>query len=247
MIKIFGKVPFNRIDKEELFDKIIFYSKKNSKTLISNMNAYGVVTYLKNKRYRKIINTSKIIYPDGWGPVLASLHLPQKLDSRLNVGDFIFDLLKQISKHHLKIYLIGCEQPVIEKTVGAIRKRYPKINISGFHNGFPSKKQNLNLLSDLNRKKPNLVFVGMGVPYQEYWIQKNLKSLPNALYMGVGGVFHYIAGTKRRAPLIIRKMYLEWVFRFFQEPNRLFKRYTLANLIFIKEYFRSTFESIFFR
>jgi len=81
---------------------------------------------------------------------------------------------------------------------------------------------------------PHLVLVGMGVPLQEKWISHHWKQLPSAVYLGVGGVFNYLAGVKKRSPIWMRDRGFEWLFRFFQEPLRLGRRYTIDNLIFVK-------------
>jgi N-acetylglucosaminyldiphosphoundecaprenol N-acetyl-beta-D-mannosaminyltransferase len=232
-IYLFDKVPFDTISKYALIATVAKWGKVHKKSKVFNMNTYGVVTFHKNKVYSDIISSADIIYPDGWGPVLASKIENSKLIKRINVGDIIDDLLKVIEKKRLKVFLLGCQKAVVEKTALTIRKKYPDINVVGYHSGFFNKNEEIKIVKQLNDLKPNIVFVGMGLPYQEYYIFNNWEKLPKAVYLGVGGVFYYISKTKSRAPGWMRDFSLEWIYRLFQEPRRLWKRYTLDNLYFL--------------
>lgn len=232
-IHLFGKVPFDTISKNQLISTIVKWGKKHKKAKVLNMNTYGVVTFLNNKKYADIINSADIIYPDGWGPVIASKFERSKLKSRMTGGDFIHDLLKTIEKERLKIYLLGCEHETVKKTSLSIRKRYPIIKICGYKSGFFDRKSETKIVNNLKKVKPNIVIVGMGIPIQEHFINKNWENLPDAVYLGMGGIFYYIAEIKSRAPVWMRKMSFEWLYRLFQEPRRLWRRYTIINIKFI--------------
>ena len=229
-IYLFQNVPFNILSKEELIHSIIYAAKHHQKKKVFNMNAYGVVMFKRNPAYAKGITTADIIYPDGWGPVLASSLLPLSLKQRLNVGDFIHNLMQSVQKNRVKIFLIGCETKTVCRTIAAIHNKYNGVQVVGFYHGFFNKNEEKQLLLTLKKTKPNLVLVGMGIPFQELWITKHFKELPPAVYLGIGGVFYYVSGLKSRAPLWMRRCGLEWLFRFAQEPKRLWKRYTIYNL-----------------
>jgi N-acetylglucosaminyldiphosphoundecaprenol N-acetyl-beta-D-mannosaminyltransferase len=196
------------------------------------MNTYGVVTFIKNEKYAEIIEKADIVYADGCGPILASRFSKNKLSIRVNVGDYIDKLFNSIQRYQLTIYLLGGQTRLLKKTISVIKKKYPLIRISGYHHGFFSKESNFEIIKNIKKGHPNIVLVGMGLPIQEFWINDNWEFLPDAVYLGVGGVFEYIAG-KIRAPLWMRNNCLEWLYRFFQEPKRLWRRYTLDNISFI--------------
>lgn len=236
---LFEDVPFDIVTKKLFYSQLFDWMCKSKKKLVLNMNAYGVVTYLRNKKYAEIIKSADLIYPDGWGPVFVSKLLDEKLPERVNVGDFIEGVLRGMSAKRLSLYLLGSEESVVSKASEVIKNKYKGLIFKGFHNGFFTDVENKKILSEIRDSKPNLVLVGMGLPRQEYWIKDNWKLLPTSVYMGVGGVFNYIAGTKSRAPKWMRDCGLEWVYRFFQEPKRLGKRYTLDNLYFIFVFLKS--------
>ncbi len=232
-IYLFDKVPFDRITRSVFIRTIIQYMLEKKKRLVLNMNAYGVVTYLENKKYAEIIGASDIIYPDGWGPVFASRGLKYPLKERINVGDFIDQLLTEMNDNKLRLYLLGSEEKVVILTANSIKIRYPNIVIVGFHHGFFNKRDEEKITKEIKSSKPNLVLVGMGLPIQEYFISENWENLPNAVFMGIGSAFHYIARIKSRAPKWMRDSGWEWLYRFMQEPIRLSKRYTIYNIKFL--------------
>jgi len=232
-IKLFNKVPFDIILKKELIKELTVSAVRKEKKMVLNMNAYGVVTFLENKKYAKVMNSADIIYPDGWGPVLASKYMKSSLSERVNVGDFIDELLFNVNNNQLRLFLLGSEESLVKKTAQAIKRKYKNIIVCGFHNGFIRFDEVPGVCRLIRNSKPNLVLVGMGVPLQEYFISDNWSGLPNAIYMGIGGAFNYITKTKTRAPVWMRNHSLEWLYRLLQEPRRLWRRYTLINAKFV--------------
>jgi N-acetylglucosaminyldiphosphoundecaprenol N-acetyl-beta-D-mannosaminyltransferase len=238
-IMLFHQVPFDQIRQHELLKSLIDFARRRNKKLILNMNAYGVVMFMKNPRYASVIKKAHIIYPDGWGPVLASKFFQHPLPERVNVGDFIDPLLSMLNKNCLKLYLLGCQRYTIEATKEKIQHLYPDIVLSGASPGFFNYKEEKAILKHIAQTKPNLVLVGMGIPQQELWLDKHWKNLPSAVYMGVGGVFYYISGLKSRAPKWMRNNSLEWIYRFIQEPKKLWRRYSLNTLYFMLIFLQS--------
>lgn len=233
-ICLFGKVCFHSLTKDELLTALKIFIEGKNKKLVLNMNAFGVTTFLNNKKYAAVIKKSDVVYPDGWGPVLASRLVCKKaLPERINVGDFIEQLLTILNEKKRKLFLIGCEDKTVSLTAQKVRQQFPNINICGVYSGFFSKSEEKVLISKIGKSKPDLVLVGMGVPNQELFLSRNWNILPNAVYMGVGGVFYYISGLKKRAPTWMRTVCLEWLFRLVQEPSRLGKRYTIDLIYFI--------------
>lgn len=232
-IYLFNQVPFNPVTTIDLINKIALWVKRGDKKLILYMNTHGVVTFLKNQAYAKVFQAADLIYPDGWGPVYASWLLLNPLPERVNVGDFIEDLLKTLSNKRIKIFLLGCDNNVVRMTANKITQQYPGLHVCGRHHGFFNKKEEGYIIKQLHQLTPQLVLVGMGIPTQELWLHKHWLMLPDAVYMGVGGVFYYISGTKSRAPNWMRKTGLEWAYRFYQEPKRLWGRYTADTMFFL--------------
>jgi N-acetylglucosaminyldiphosphoundecaprenol N-acetyl-beta-D-mannosaminyltransferase len=231
-IFLFDQVPFDTITRTQLLATLTDWAIAKQKKLVLNLNAYGVTAYIKNSTFARIIDKADLIYPDGWGPVLAARLTKLPLQQRINVGDFLPILLTKLNQHRLKLFLIGTEADVIETTARRLTNEYPHIKLVGYHHGYLTKSQESNLAITLTQARPHVVMVGMGLPKQEFFLDRHWYKLPPAVYLGVGGVFHYLAGTKKRAPVWMRRFGLEWLFRLIQEPFRLGKRYTLDLLYF---------------
>jgi len=236
-IYLFDQLPFDQLTQAELFDQVLAWmeKKKNKRHFLLNMNAFGVVTYFNNQSYRELMNQADLVISDGWGPVFASrlnAKNGQHLKNRLNVGDFLLDLLTVLAKNKKTVFLIGAR----EKNLQAAKKKIEEVSgirVVGQFNGYFSPAAEKDILKQIELTQPDLVLLGLGVPKQEEFLWCQRANLPASVYMVGGGVFNYLAGDKKRAPVWMRNSGLEWLFRLIQEPFRLFWRYTAINLFFL--------------
>ncbi len=215
---MFKKINLRNINVYAFSDRDVFldYIKDKYKILIA-INAEKI---LKDEpKLQKIINEN-IAYPDGVGAVMA---LKQKGLNAVKIpgAEFWLDIVNRFYKEK-SFYLLGASQEVIEKTVNKLKSEYQNINITGYRNGFLKEGDKARLITELKRKKPDIVFIAQGSPRQEYLMDKLIKIHP-ALYMGLGGSFDVYCGLKQRAPKIFLKFNLEWLYRLLKEPTR-FKR-----------------------
>jgi exopolysaccharide biosynthesis WecB/TagA/CpsF family protein len=232
-VLLFNKVPFNNISRKEFVWLTTKWISENKKKMICYLNAFGVTNYFKDKDFAKTLTTSSLVYSDGWGPVFASRIFGQKVKERVNAADFIGEFFDKINRKGVRLYLLGDTNEVVKTAAKNIESNYSNIKIVGVHNGFFGGRESLKIVKDIGLKTPDLVLIGMGQPKQEHWLNENYAKLPNATYWCVGGLFNYIAETRKRAPFWMRKSGLEWIYRFFQEPRRLFYRYTVENVYFL--------------
>ena len=236
-ILLFKQLPFDQLSKKALFEQLLAWMNEKAKKVrfLLNMNAFGVVTYLNKLDYRQLIDGADLIISDGWGPVLASrLTAPQKLalQSRLNVGDILPELLIFLAKKHKTVFFIGAKKEQLVQFKKALTSK-TGIEVVGCHDGYFSQATEGSLLKEIKKQQPDLVLLAMGVPKQEEFLYRHRNELPAAVYMVVGGALHYLTGQKKRAPIWMRNLALEWLFRLVQEPVRLFWRYSVINLQFI--------------
>jgi len=214
------------------------FAPKSREELLSYIDSYkGILVALnaekilkKDPELKKLINRN-IGYPDGVGAVWA---LKNKGVKTLKIPgvEFWIDIIEEF--HNKKsVYLIGASQEVVQKTVNLLKKEYPRINIKNYRNGFLSKENDIeNLKIDLAKKKPDVVFVAMGTPKQEFIMDELFKSHP-ALYMGLGGSFDVYSGRKKRAPKLYQKLSLEWFYRLLKEPTRIKRQLVLWKFFFL--------------
>ena len=184
-----GKAVFPFKNKEELLKFIT----KEKKILIA-MNTEKILS--NNNKLQSIINDN-IGYPDGIGAVMA---LRRKSIKAAKIpGAYLWqDIIKQFY-HDKSFYLIGSTDGVINMTVRKLTSEYPKIKITGFRNGYFDNTELAVILEDIILKKPDIIFVAMGSPKQEYIMSDLLSQYP-ALYMGLGGSFDLYTGMTKPVP-----------------------------------------------
>ena len=115
------------------------------------------------------------------------------------------------------------------------------MKIAGYHHGYFSEEEKNSIFKKIEESGASLLLVAFGAPKQDIWIQKNIASMKLKVAMGVGGLFDFYSGNIPRAPLWMREMGLEWLYRLYQEPWRLWKRYVIGNPIFIYRVLKEKF------
>ncbi len=199
-------------------------------------SAHGFTLSQQNSGLRSIYRKAYLIVPDGMPLVWIGRFLGHKQTSRIYGPDLFLSLCSLCEKQSLTIYLYGTTDATLLKLKTSLLKRYPRLKIVGmfappFRNQTHNEKKKVR--SDINRVNPNIVFIGLSTPKQEYWMSENHNALNANMLIGVGAAFDFIAGTVPQAPPWVREAGLEWSFRLLQEPKRLWKRYLIGNTKFI--------------
>lgn len=201
---------------------------------IVGVNADKVNQMDRDVYLRQLVNRSELIHADGISIVLASRFLKTPLPERIAGIDLMVQLLHLSSDRGYKVFLLGATQRVVEQTQRVLQNRYPKLHIVGIHNGYFEEADWSQISGILKNAEPDIVFVGITSPKKEYFIDYLQEQGHTCVFMGVGGSFDVISGEKRRAPLWVQKIYMEWMFRMLQEPKRLMKRYFVGNILFLR-------------
>jgi N-acetylglucosaminyldiphosphoundecaprenol N-acetyl-beta-D-mannosaminyltransferase len=177
---------------------------------------------LNNKNLFDNFNSDKaIIIPDGVGTVIASKIVKEPVREKIAGIEVMEEIIKHCVTYDKGIYLVGASQEVIDQCVINLKKKYPKLSLLGFHNGFFDLDHCDNIIKDIEEKNPYALFVAMGAPRQEKFIVKYMDKLPCKIFMGVGGSFDVIAGKVNRAPKWMINIGLEWFYRVAKEPWRI--------------------------
>ena len=218
-----GKDDFFKVIKNNLInDKKMFIVTANPETF---MKADAISEF--DEALRREDTT---IVPDGIGVVKAANYMGIGLKERITGVDISYELLKLANEYAKSIYLLGASKDVIELTVSTIRGQYPNVNIVGYCDGYIEDKDAI--FDDIESKSPDIVLVALGVPKQEILIAKHYDRFSKGIFVGVGGTFDVISGTKKRAPLIVQKLNIEWLYRIWGDKERI-KRFWNSNVKFI--------------
>ncbi|MDZ5757444.1 WecB/TagA/CpsF family glycosyltransferase [Carnobacterium maltaromaticum] len=209
----------------------IIHRRKPTQHVVINANKLNLMQ--SDLALRAIVNNSELINADGSSVLLAGKILGKPLVERVTGIDLFLELLKKCEEKNYRPYFFGATQEVIEEVIHFTKKKYPSIEIAGYRNGYFDSQDAVEIAKDISDSKADLLFVGFSSPKKEYWINDHLTQLNVPFVMGVGGSFDVVAGKTKRAPKIWQKLGIEWLFRFIQEPRRMFKRYIIGNFKFL--------------
>lgn len=182
----------------------------------------------EDEELRDLVNKN-IGYPDGIGTVWA-LRKAGKEAVKIPGAEFWLDIIEEFQKEK-SFYLVGGKPEVMDATVQKLNKQFSSINIAGYRNGYFSEEEYQSLMEDIFQKKPDVVFVAMGSPRQEY-IMQELQQQHKALYMGLGGSFDVFVGTVERAPEAWINLNLEWAYRLLKQPKRIFRQWVYLKFMY---------------
>lgn len=225
-------VDFHNYNLTEFIDLFLERIHHQEKTFIVTANPEIVVFANKEKKYLETLKKADFITPDGSGIVIASKILKQPLKERVAGFDLMAKLLEIAEQNQLKVYLLGAKESTLEKAYQNILRKHPKLQIVGKHHGYFDIEDE-SIAEEIVRLNPDLVFVALGFPKQEYWIERYFNRFEKGLFMGVGGSFDIWAGEAKRAPEIWIKLNLEWLYRLIKQPTRL-KRMIVLPIFLIK-------------
>ncbi len=213
-------VKIDELNFSEVMREIILFLKTKKLNQITTVNPEFILDAQKDRVFKKIINQSDLSVPDGIGLQFASLLLGQKIGERITGVDLTWELAKLASEKGYNIYLLGAGPDIAFKTSRKLKFIYPNLKIAGFYSGSPKEK---GIVEKINKTNPDILLVAFGAPKQDKFIYNNKNKLKCKLAMGVGGTFDYISGEIKRAPLWMRDMGLEWLYRLFHQPSRIIR------------------------
>ena len=179
---------------------------------------------------RAVVNNN-IGYADGAGVVVAMHKLGRPEAVRIAGADLWQDIVKESYKEK-SFYLIGGKQEVIDETITKLKQEYEGIKILGYRNGYiKTDEEREALIEDIAEKKPDVVYVAMGSPKQEF-LMADMMKVHKAIYQGLGGSFDVYTGRVKRAPLWWQKHNVEFLYRFLKQPQRYRREYYRLKFLF---------------
>jgi N-acetylglucosaminyldiphosphoundecaprenol N-acetyl-beta-D-mannosaminyltransferase len=198
-------------------------------------NVHSLVTARHEEVFRNALINADMATPDGM-PVtwmLRQMGFPDQ--QRINGPDLMWNYCELAERMNESIFLYGSTQKTLDNLQRRLNISFPKLVIAGSYSPpfrTLSSEEDAEITGRINRSGAQVVFVSLGCPKQELWMQAHRGKI-NAVMVGVGAAFDYHAGTIKRAPLWMQHHGLEWLHRLYSEPRRLWKRYMVTNSIFI--------------
>jgi N-acetylglucosaminyldiphosphoundecaprenol N-acetyl-beta-D-mannosaminyltransferase len=232
-----GHALIDRHDFEEAVQEVVRLSVRPSPSFVVTPNADQVVNLEDDAALRAAYSRADLVVPDGMPVVWASRLLGSPLKERVTGSDLMPRLCGVAAQRRLKVFLLGGMPGVAERAAANLIKAYPGLRVTGTlcpPLGFEhDADQNTEIVHAIRQSDADLVFVCLGSPKQEVWIDKHLSRFDKGVFLGVGAAIDFCAGTVQRAPQWMRRTGLEWLFRLAQEPRRLVGRYTKDLYFFV--------------
>jgi N-acetylglucosaminyldiphosphoundecaprenol N-acetyl-beta-D-mannosaminyltransferase len=200
---------------------------------VGMVNAAKVVVMHRDSRLRKAVADSAMVLADGQSVVWASRMLGTPLPERVAGIDLFAELLGEASRRAYRVYFLGARRAVLDRMLAEVGCRYPGLAVAGARDGYFRADEEPQIAAEIRRSGADLLFLGMSSPKKELFVSKWGKSTQASVVHGVGGSFDVLAGLTRRAPTWCQKHGLEWLYRAWQEPARLGRRYLSTNMAFI--------------
>lgn len=219
----------------EFVEQVFWLTDNKESSYVCFANVHMLVEAYQDSDFNKILNEADIASPDG-GPLskLIKLQYGQQQD-RVPGMDLMPRLLEEAAARGKSVYFYGSTDEVLEAVVATAKAKHPELRIAG-HYSPPfrklTKEEDASIVEMINATEPDLVFVALGCPKQERWMAEH-KGRVKACMLGVGQAYMTFAGLEKRLPKWARDWSLEWTYRLYQEPKRLWKRYLVTNSTFV--------------
>lgn len=213
--------------------------------LLGVVNVAKLVNCRKNIELQRSLTEADIVLADGLPIIWLSRMLGDPLPERVTGIDIMYELLKEANKKHYRVYFLGAQPEVLQTMIKTIQKDYPGIAIAGYRDGYFDKDEEQDVAKNIKDSHADILFVGISSPKKENFLKNWLNFIDAPICHGVGGSFDILAGVTNRAPIWMQKCGLEWLYRLIQEPRRMWKRYLITNMIFIKLCFEAVLRARF--
>ncbi len=200
--------------------------------LVGVLNAAKLVNMAKDQQLRRAVLGADVTIADGMSIVWACRLLGQRLPERVTGIDLMRVLLQRASERNYRVYCLGARDDVLSTVVARIRTDFPGVQLAGWRNGYFSQDEAEGVARDIAAARPDILFVGISSPMKERFLAEWAPCMDVPVCHGVGGAFDVLAGRVKRAPDVLQRAGLEWLYRVGQEPGRLWKRYLVTNALF---------------
>lgn len=232
MVHVLG-CPIHPLTFREVLEKLEEFIHAGQSRQVVVVNAAKIIKMRTDPKLCEIVKTCDLIGVDGVPVIWAARLLGQCLPERINGTDLMDALIELAAEKNYRLYFFGAREHVLEEAIARVKQRYINVNIVGWRHGYFNIQEEAGIVEEINAAKPDILFVGMGTPKKEYWIRRHLARLKVPVIHGVGGSIDVLAGYTERAPVWMQRNGLEWLYRIFQEPRRMWKRYLITNSKFV--------------
>lgn len=219
-VNILG-VYVDTVTISEAADTIMKFFDEDRLHSVYTPNSEIIMHAYKNPEFAELLNNADLLTADGIGVVYASKILKKPIKERAAGYDIARQVLSKMNYTDHKLFLFGGKPGVAEEAKAKLLQEYSDLNIVGLRNGYFKADEEAEIVEEINNSGADIVFVCLGAPKQEEWIDRHAKELKARVAMGIGGSLDVFAGRAERAPEIFCKTGMEWFYRLCKEPWRI--------------------------
>ena len=212
-------VGFDNVTMEEAVARGVELIHQEGSHYVVTPNPEIVEVCRENLAAKIAVNGADLVLPDGIGVIKGAAMLGTPLKEKTPGIEFAGHLMERMAGEGLSLYLLGAKPGVAEKAAENLRAQYPGLVIAGIHDGYF--KEDGPVVEDIRQSGADVVFVCLGAPKQELWMEKNGPATGAHLLCGLGGSLDVFAGVVERAPKFWSDHGLEWLYRLCKEPKRI--------------------------
>jgi N-acetylglucosaminyldiphosphoundecaprenol N-acetyl-beta-D-mannosaminyltransferase len=221
---------------EQACDAIVQWIKTGQRTYVCVAPVATIVDCQRNEEYKNIINNAGMTTPDGMPLVWLGRRKGCPAIRRTYGPDLMQAFLSLSENREYRHYFYGGSLETNRKLIERLKEQYPQLKIVGSY-APPFREacemERGEILEQIDQSQPDVLWVGLGSPKQDYWLARHRGRLKVPVMVGVGAAFDFLAGTKPQAPRWMQRSGLEWIFRLCCEPRRLWRRYLIGNSVFL--------------
>lgn len=196
-------------------------------------NVHSIHLARKDREFKRRLDCADLVLPDGSGLKIAGKVLDKPIMENLNGTDFTPKICRMAEVGGWSVYLLGARKNVISKCCRNLSSRFPHLTIAGYHDGYFTDQEEQEIIDEINDLQPDILLVALGSPSQEKWIAHNAHRLDVRVCFAIGGLFDFLSEEIERAPLWMRELGMEWLFRFLQDPLAKWNRIIIEIPVFL--------------
>ena len=187
---------------------------------VATINPEFVMRARRDREFRGILRDASLRVPDAIGMIMAGRLLGHPFPERVPGVDLVLALARSAAARGHRIFLLGAPEGVAQEAADRLVAEAPGLQVAGTFAGDAAETGDAESLARIRAADADIVLVAYGAPAQERWAKRNLAVSGAAVAIGVGGTFDYLAGRVRRAPVLMRRVGLEWLYRLGTQPWR---------------------------
>jgi N-acetylglucosaminyldiphosphoundecaprenol N-acetyl-beta-D-mannosaminyltransferase len=229
-INVLG-VPIDRVDMSDCLSRIEGFIGSGVPHLIVTADASGIVQAQSDPGLLELYKNADLVTPDSAGVLWAAKRQGQPLKERVSGVDIVDQICRLSSEVGWRIYFLGAAPGVAEEAAERLRLKHPGCNIVGTRHGYFPPESDAVVAAEVAESRPDVLFVGMGIPRQEKFIRATQEIVGAKASLGIGGSFDVFSGHVKRAPKTLQRLRLEWLWRLLQNPKKIGKVMLLPRFV----------------